>query len=109
MIERGEAIARVAFDSHVWCGNDEVQHGSRADIPFQALEWDIGAAAMLHFIVATPNVRIERYPRDCLAPFYHEFSLAQNPLVIDGPFTTLNQGAGLGIELDYERLRKAML
>jgi muconate cycloisomerase len=73
------------------------------------LEWDVGAAAMLHFIVATPNMQVERYPGDCLGPFYHEFSLAKNPLVIDGPFTTLNQGPGLGIELDFERLRKATL
>ena len=47
---------------------------------------------MLHFIVATPNMQVERYPGDCLGPFYHEFSLAKNPLVIEGPFTTLNAG-----------------
>lgn len=66
------------------------------------LEWDIGAAAMLHFIVATPNMQVELYPGDCLGPFYHEVSLAKNPLVIDGPFTTLNDGPGLGIEIDWE-------
>ncbi|MCA9225408.1 MAG: muconate cycloisomerase [Planctomycetales bacterium] len=66
------------------------------------LEWDVGAAAMLHFIVSTPNVQIERYPGDCLGPSYHEFSIAKNPLKIEGPFTTLNDGPGLGIDVDWE-------
>ena len=57
---------------------------------------------MLHFIVSTPNVQIERYPGDCLGPSYHEFSIAKNPLKIDGPFTTLNDGPGLGIDVDWE-------
>jgi muconate cycloisomerase len=73
------------------------------------LEWDVGAAAMLHFIVATPNMQIERYPGDCLGPFYHEISLAHEPLVIEGPFTTLRPGPGLGIELDFERVQKHRL
>lgn len=73
------------------------------------LEWDIGAAAMLHFIVATPNMQVELYPGDCLGPFYHEFSLAKNPLVIQGPLSTLNNGPGLGIELDWERANKHCL
>ncbi|WP_425618737.1 mandelate racemase/muconate lactonizing enzyme family protein [Anatilimnocola sp. NA78] len=70
------------------------------------LEWDIGAAAMLHFIVATPNMQVELYPGDCLGPFYHEASLAKNPLQIEGPFTTLHAGPGLGIELDYDQVQR---
>ncbi len=66
------------------------------------LEWDIGAAAMLHFIVATPNMQVERYPGDCLGPFYHEFSIARNPLRVEGPFTTLGNGPGLGIDVDWD-------
>lgn len=73
------------------------------------LEWDIGAAAMLHFIVATPNMQVELYPGDCLGPFYHEFSLAKNPLVIEGPFTTLNSRPGLGIELDWDLVKQHRL
>ncbi|MBW3598020.1 MAG: muconate cycloisomerase, partial [Planctomycetes bacterium] len=49
------------------------------------LEWDVGAAAMAHFVVATPNVQVERYPGDLLGPDYHEFSIAKNPLLIEGP------------------------
>jgi L-alanine-DL-glutamate epimerase-like enolase superfamily enzyme len=39
---------------------------------------------------------------DCLGPFYHEISLAKRPLVIQGPFTTLNSAPGLGIEIDWD-------
>jgi len=66
------------------------------------LEWDVGAAAMLHFIVSTPNMQVERYPGDCLGPFYHEFSIAKNPLPIAGPHITLHERPGLGIEVDWD-------
>ncbi len=66
------------------------------------LEWDVGAAAMLHFIIATKNMDVEHYPGDCLGPFYHEYSVAKNPLKIEGPFTTLNDGPGLGIDVDWD-------
>jgi len=57
---------------------------------------------MLHFIVSSPNMQVDRYPGDCLGPFYHEFSIAKNPLVISGPWITLSQGAGLGIDVDWD-------
>jgi muconate cycloisomerase len=66
------------------------------------LEWDVGTAAMLHFIVATPNLQVERFPGDCLGPSYHEFSIATNPLAISGPLTTLHAAPGLGIEVDWD-------
>ncbi len=66
------------------------------------LEWDIGAATMLHFIVATKNMNVENYPGDCLGPFYHEVSIARNPLKIDGPFSTLHDSPGLGIDVDWD-------
>jgi L-alanine-DL-glutamate epimerase-like enolase superfamily enzyme len=66
------------------------------------LEWDVGAAAMLHVIVSTPNMQVERYPGDCLGPFYHEFSIAKNPLAISGPKITLHDSPGLGIEVDWD-------
>lgn len=66
------------------------------------LEWDVGAAAMLHFIIATKNMDVEHFPGDCLGPFYHEVSIARNPLKIEGPFTTLNDGPGLGIDVDWD-------
>jgi muconate cycloisomerase len=66
------------------------------------LEWDVGTAAMLHFIAATPNMQVERFPGDCLGPYYHALSIARNPLLIEGPHTTLHSGPGLGIEVDWE-------
>jgi L-Ala-D/L-Glu epimerase len=66
------------------------------------LEWDVASAAMLHLIVSTPNMQVERLPGDCLGPSYHEFSIAKNPLEIRGPFTTLHEAPGLGIEVDWE-------
>lgn len=66
------------------------------------LEWDVGAAAMMHYIVATPNVHIEQIPGDCLGPSYHEFPVVRDPLVIDGPFTTLSNRPGLGVNVDWE-------
>jgi muconate cycloisomerase len=73
------------------------------------LEWDIGTAAMLHLIVATPNMNVERFPGDCLGPSYHEFSIARNPLPIDGPSTTLHDSPGLGIEVDWELVARHRL
>lgn len=64
------------------------------------LEWDLGTAAMGHFIVSTPNVQVETYPGDLLGPDYHEASIARNPLKISGPITVLNEGPGLGIDVD---------
>ncbi len=70
------------------------------------LEWDIGTAAMLHLIVSTPNMQVELYPGDCLGPYYHEFSIAKNPLKIEGPWTTLYEAPGLGIEVDWDLVER---
>lgn len=88
-IARARRIAQLAADAGVPCSI-----GSN-------LEWDVGAATMLHFIVSTPNMQVDRYPGDCLGPFYHEVSIAKNPLVIEGPCTTLHEGPGLGIDVDW--------
>ena len=73
------------------------------------LEWDVATAAMLHLIVATPNLQVERYAGDSLGPSYHEFSIARTPLRIEGPFTTLNDGPGLGVEVDWELVERHRL
>jgi L-alanine-DL-glutamate epimerase-like enolase superfamily enzyme len=70
------------------------------------LEWDIGAAAMMQFVVSTPNVQIESIPGDCLGPSYHEFSIVKNPLKIDGPFTSLSTQPGLGVTADWELIEQ---
>ena len=77
------------------------QHGIPCTIGSN-LEWDIGAAAMMHFVVSTANVQIESIPGDCLGPSYHEFSIVREPLAIEGPFTTLPDRPGLGVEVNWE-------
>lgn len=84
------------------------QHGIACSIGSN-LEWDVGTAAMAHFIVATPNMQVELYPGDLLGPDYHELSIARNPLVISGPLTTLNQGPGLGIDVDLDVVQRHRL
>lgn len=84
------------------------QHGIACSIGSN-LEWDLATAAMAHFIVATPNMQIERYPGDVLGPDYHELSIAKNPLKIEGPFTTLNTGSGLGIDVNFDVVERHRL
>ena len=89
-IRKSRAIAEFAEQNGIACSI-----GSN-------LEWDLGTAAMAHFIVATPNMQIECYPGDVLGPDYHEVSIARNPIQIHGPFTTLTSGPGLGVEVDLD-------
>jgi L-alanine-DL-glutamate epimerase-like enolase superfamily enzyme len=69
------------------------------------LEWDIATAAMLHLVVACPNMQVERFPGDALGPSYHEFSIVRQPLAIEGPVVSLSDRPGLGVELDWPTLR----
>lgn len=73
------------------------------------LEWDVGAAAMMQFVVSTANVQIESIPGDCLGPSYHEFSIVREPLKIEGAFTTLPDSPGLGVEVDWELVEQHRL
>ena len=57
---------------------------------------------MMHFVVSTANVQIESIPGDCLGPSYHEFSIVRQPVSIDGPFTTLAERPGLGVDVNWE-------
>jgi muconate cycloisomerase len=87
-------------------------HASKHGIPCSIgsnLEWDVATAAMMHFIVATLDMQIERFPGDCLGPSYHEFSVARNPLPIHGPLTTLHDAPGLGIDVDWDLVQRHRL
>jgi L-alanine-DL-glutamate epimerase-like enolase superfamily enzyme len=61
---------------------------------------------MMHLIVSTPNMQVDRYPGDCLGPSYHEFSIVRNPLKIEGPMTTLPEAPGLGVEVDWDLVER---
>ena len=84
------------------------QHGIACSIGSN-LEWDLGTAAMAHFIVATPNMKVELYPGDVLGPDYHEVSIAKNPIEIRGPFTTITNRPGLGVEVDLDVIERHRL
>lgn len=70
------------------------------------LELDVATAAMAHLVVACPNVQVEKYPGDMLGADYHEIRVAKNPLQIDGPITTITDAPGLGVQVDWERVRR---
>jgi len=70
------------------------------------LEWDLATAAMCHLVVACENMQVEQYPGDVLGPDYHEFSIAKNPIQIQGPMVTTPDGPGLGVEVDWDVVRK---
>lgn len=73
------------------------------------LEFDIATAAMCHLAVACPNLELERFPGDILGPDYHEFSIAKDPISIQGPIVTITDRPGLGIEVDWKTVRDNMI
>lgn len=70
------------------------------------LEWDVGTAAMAHLVIGLENMRVETYPGDMLGPDYHEFRIAKNPISIVGPMTTITDRPGLGIDVDWNLIKK---
>ncbi|MEX0679159.1 MAG: enolase C-terminal domain-like protein [Pirellulales bacterium] len=70
------------------------------------LELDVATAAMAHLVVACPNMQIEKYPGDMLGADYHEIRVAKNPVHIDGPITTITDRPGLGVEVDWQLVRR---
>mgnify|MGYP003618759747 CR=1 FL=1 len=70
------------------------------------LEWDVGTAAMGHLVAGCKNMQVERFPGDALGPAYHEFSIARKPIAIEGPLVTIPDTPGLGVEVDWDVVRK---
>jgi muconate cycloisomerase len=68
------------------------------------LELDVASAAMAHVVVGCANMKVESVPGDLLGPDYHEFSIARQPLEIDGPLVTVSDSPGLGIDVDWQRV-----
>ena len=69
------------------------------------LEFDVASAAMCHLVVGCPNMDVERFPGDILGPEYHEFSIVREPLVINGPQITVPDRPGLGVDVDWAKLK----
>ncbi|QDU93324.1 mandelate racemase/muconate lactonizing enzyme family protein [Lignipirellula cremea] len=70
------------------------------------LEYDIATAAMGHLVIATENIQVEAYPGDMLGPAYHQAGVARNPLKIEGPQVTISDRPGLGVDVDWEQIKK---
>jgi muconate cycloisomerase len=81
------------------------EHGVACSIGSN-LEFDIATAAMAHFVVATMNMQVEKFPGDMLGPAYHEFSIAKVPLDIRGPMTTISNLPGLGVDVDWQKVKE---
>lgn len=92
-ISRSREIAEFAARHQVACGI-----GSN-------LELDIATAAMGHLVVACPNIQVEKYPGDVLGPIYHTVRIAKNPLRIEGPYVSITDRPGLGIDVDWDVVR----
>ncbi len=84
------------------------QHGIACSVGSN-LEWDIGTAAMCHLAVACPNLQLEKFPGDILGPDYHEFSIAKNPISIQGPIVTITDRPGLGVDVDWDVIKKNLI
>jgi L-alanine-DL-glutamate epimerase-like enolase superfamily enzyme len=93
-IRKAKEIAEFAAEHGVACGI-----GSN-------LEWDVGTAAMMHLVIGVANMQVERFPGDILGPEYHELRIAKNPISIKGPVVTITDRPGLGIDVDWDLVRR---
>ena len=69
------------------------------------LELDIATAAMGHLVLGCENLAVERNPGDMRGPDQYEVSIVKNPIRIEGPLTTVPEGPGLGVEVDWDLVR----
>ena len=81
------------------------EHGVACSIGSN-LELDVASAAMCHLVLACENMQVEQFPGDILGPEYHEFSVVENPLKIQGPTITLNDAPGLGVNVNWDLVRE---
>ena len=68
------------------------------------LELGIGNAAMIHLALSTPAIDAETFPCDILSPFYYDQDILVEPLPIQAGRANAPVGAGLGVELDDNKV-----
>ena len=68
------------------------------------LELGIGNAAMIHLALSTPAIDAETFPCDILSPFYYDQDILVEPLPIQAGRANAPVGAGLGVELDNNKV-----
>lgn len=66
-------------------------------------ELSIGTAAQAHLACAVPNLP---YPSDPTGPCLYAEDVTRSSVVFEGGYLRLPQGAGLGVELDPEKLAR---
>ncbi len=70
------------------------------------LELGVGSAAMVHLAIATRGVAAEDFPCDIIGPFFYEDDIVREPLEIKPGSARPNGKAGLGVELDDEKVER---
>jgi muconate cycloisomerase len=70
------------------------------------LELGIGSAAMTHLGLAMPTIVAESFPCDIIGPLFYEDDILTEPLPIKGGESRVHERAGLGVELDDEKVEK---
>ncbi len=81
------------------------EHGVACSIGSN-LEWDVATAAMGHLVIGLENMQVEKFPGDILGPWYHADRIVKQPLLIDRAACTIPNAPGLGIEVDWEKLKR---
>ena len=69
-------------------------------------ELGIGTVAQIHLGVAMRNLKIDS---DCCGALYHIDDVLHTPLRIEGGYAYAPQGAGLGIDLDEQAMRRLVV
>lgn len=70
------------------------------------LEWDVCTAAMAHLCVGVENMQVEKYPGDIIGPWYHADRIVREPLKIERGTCTISDRPGLGVEIDWGKVRR---
>ncbi|QDT33684.1 mandelate racemase/muconate lactonizing enzyme family protein [Thalassoglobus polymorphus] len=84
------------------------EHGVACSIGSN-LELDIASAAMCHLVLAHENMNVEKYPGDIMGPIYHSARIVKEPLEIEGPFITLSDRPGLGVDVDWGTVEEHLM
>lgn len=70
------------------------------------LELGVAHAAMLHVLSASPGFDLEMFPPDVAAPMYYVADLVEPEFRIENGAVAVPQGAGLGVTLKEDVVRK---
>jgi muconate cycloisomerase len=70
------------------------------------LELGVGSAAMIQLALGTAHFDVANYPCDIIGPMFYEDDVLKEPLPILGGWARALDQAGLGVELDEEKVQK---